>query len=281
MGKHAESSDCSVEMMGKMKTIANQSQVHISKVILLISTKHGNTISYIPIYNITMHNQNFMKQVQETNSHIGPYLNLYQVHSATFDSGILTNTQVHEALHKCRVEKGWKLGLSVSGPNQDEIIREALKIYVGDEQSTTTTSSTTKQKQTRLFDSVQCTYNILEQRPGPALLEAHNAGMEIIIKEGLANGRALLHPKLAEMARKLGCSTDALALGAIFAQPFQPGVLSGAVTKEQLRSNLDGLRVAENLKGTKEGEDVLNKLMDACKMESEEYWKERTALKWN
>mmetsp|Transcript_7519 Transcript_7519/g.16319 ORF Transcript_7519/g.16319 Transcript_7519/m.16319 type:complete len:351 (+) Transcript_7519:107-1159(+) len=225
--------------------------------------------------------ENFMKQVQETDSHIGPYLNLYQVHSATFDSGILTNTQVHEALHKCRVEKGWKLGLSMSGPNQDEIIREALKINVGDEQSTTATPSTTKQKHTRLFDSVQCTYNILEQRPGPALMEAHNAGMDIIIKEGLANGRALLYPKLAEMARRVGCSTDALALGAILAQPFQPRVLSGAVTKEQLRSNLDALSVAEKLMGTEEGKEVLKELMDECKMESEEYWKERSALKWN
>mmetsp|Transcript_18621 Transcript_18621/g.36985 ORF Transcript_18621/g.36985 Transcript_18621/m.36985 type:complete len:223 (+) Transcript_18621:648-1316(+) len=222
-----------------------------------------------------------MKQVQETDSHIGPYLNLYQVHSATFDSGILTNTQVHEALHKCRVEKGWKLGLSMSGPNQDEIIREALKINVGDEQSTTATPSTTKQKQTRLFDSVQCTYNILEQRPSLALMEAHNAGMDIIIKEGLANGRALLYPKLAEMARRMGCSTDALALGAILAQPFQPRVLSGAVTKEQLRSNLDALSVAEKLMGTEEGKEVLKELMDECKMESEEYWKERSALKWN
>ncbi len=230
---------------------------------------------------IATHGQNFMKQVQETDSHIGNYLNLYQVHSATFDSGILTNTQVHEALHKYRVEKGWKLGLSVSGPNQDEIIREALKINVDDERSTTVTSSMTKRKQTPLFDSVQCTYNIFEQRPGPALMEAHNAGIDIIIKEGLANGRALLHPKLVIMAQKLGCSADALALGAILAQPFQPRVLSGAVTKEQLRSNLDALDVAEKLMETEEGKGMLKELMDGCKMESETYWKERSALKWN
>ncbi|KAL7448647.1 hypothetical protein ACHAWC_000801 [Mediolabrus comicus] len=55
---------------------------------------------------------NFLKQVQETSEHIGDYVKLYQVHSATFDSGILTNKDVHEALHKCREEKGWSIGLS-------------------------------------------------------------------------------------------------------------------------------------------------------------------------
>ena len=112
-----------------------------------------NSIASCPL-NFT---QNFLKQVEETKANIGPYLNLYQVHSATFDSGILINTEVHEALHRCRVENGWKIGLSVSGPNQDEVIREALKIHVS--------NSDEQQSPQRLFDSVQCTYNILEQHP--------------------------------------------------------------------------------------------------------------------
>jgi len=214
---------------------------------------------------------NFLKQVEETKEHLGEYLNLYQVHSATFDSGILTNEEVHEALNKCREEKGWKLGLSVSGPNQDEIIREAMKITV----------AYNDYEERRLFDSVQCTYNILEQRPSPALLEAHDAGMDIIIKEGLANGRTLQHPKLIELAKKFDCASDALALGAILAQPFQPRVLSGAVSSEQLSSNLDALKVSEKLTSTPEGKEILQQLMEGCKMESEEYWKDRTELKWN
>lgn len=229
--------------------------------------------------------ENFLKQVEETKAHIGPYLNLYQVHSATFDSGILTNTEVHDALHRCRVENGWSIGLSVSGPNQDEIIREALNIHVP-----------TQQKQ-RVFDSVQCTYNILEQRPAKALNEAHAAGMDIIIKEGLANGRTLRNSKLLEFAHTLDCQPDQLALGAILAQPFQPRVLSGAVTAEQLRSNLGALYptikettpgneesvpgVEEKLSSTKEGRETLQRLMKECCMESEVYWKDRTELKWN
>ncbi|KAL7443151.1 hypothetical protein ACHAXM_008702 [Skeletonema potamos] len=134
---------------------------------------------------------NFLKQIQETSEHIGEYVKLYQVHSATFDSGILTNAKVHDALSKCREEKGWKIGLSVSGPSQDELIREAMKIKVASQQ--------------RLFDSVQCTYNIMEQRPHDALMEAHKSGMDVIIKEGLANGRALSNPKLLKLSSTLNC----------------------------------------------------------------------------
>ena len=41
---------------------------------------------------------------------------------------------------------------------------------------------------------------------------------------------------------------DALALAAIMAQPFEPMVLSGAVTSQQLRSNLRALELCDQLK---------------------------------
>jgi hypothetical protein len=112
--------------------------------------------------------------------------------------------------------------------------------------------------------------------------------MDIIIKEGLANGRALNHPKLIELSQTLDCETDQLALAAILAQPFQPRVLSGSVTSAQLRSNLGSLysidgnmSVSERLVSTAEGKEVLQQLMDSCKMESKKYWNDRSALKWN
>jgi len=254
--------------------------------------------------------ENFVKQVEETKTHLGPYLNLYQVHSATFESGILADTQVHQALHRCRLENGWKIGLSVSGPNQDELIREALKILVVDEEGEeeNTQQQTVGPQKIRLFDSVQCTYNILEQRPAQALMEARAAGMDVIIKEGLANGRALRHPTLLEVSRTMMgdgddddfCSPDQVALAAILAQPFQPRVLSGAVTAGQLRSNLGALSfsdvseenengksavlsggVEERLTSTEEGKEMLQQVMEGCRMESETYWNDRTELKWN
>jgi aryl-alcohol dehydrogenase-like predicted oxidoreductase len=207
--------------------------------------------------------QNFFKQLEETNSYIGEYVDLYQIHSATFESGVMDNKDVHAALHKCRKERGWAIGLSVSSPKQDEVVRRAMEIEVEGQ---------------KLFDSVQCTYNVLEQRPGPTLLEAHKAGMDIIIKEALANGRALRNPVVKEYSKKLSCSPDQLALACILAQPFCPRVLSGAVTSEQLESNLKAKELAEKLRND---ESLLKEIMDSTVMDSEEYWKERSALAWN
>lgn len=209
--------------------------------------------------------ENFLKQVEETKENIGEYLDLYQVHSATFESGILSDKRVHEALSSYKKENGWSIGLSVSGPSQDDILREAMKI---------TTSDGTK-----LFDSVQCTFNILEQRPGEALLEAHNAGMDIIIKEGMANGRTLKNDTLQEFTKSSGHSADQLALACILAQPFQPRVLSGAVTNDQLKSNAVALELSKKMQD--EEKDLLDGIMKGCKMESEQYWKDRSALQWN
>ena len=220
----------------------------------------------------------FLKQLEETKHHIGEYIDLYQIHSATFESGVLTNSDVHEALHQCRVDLGWDIGLSVSSPKQNETLLEAMELKVKNGQ--------------RLFDSVQCTYNLLEQKPANALMEAHNAGMDIIIKEGMANGRLWNHSALKKMCQTVQSlsdfttsdsddiiTPDQLALGAILAQPFQPRVLSGAVTCAQFKSNYKALKVA-NLFKTKYP-DLLQQLMQECVMESNEYWDQRSALKWN
>ena len=208
--------------------------------------------------------ENFLKQVKETEEYLGEYVDLYQIHSATFESGILTDSRAHRALANCRKERGWKIGLSVSSPAQSDVIREAMRIRVDDEP---------------LFDSVQCTFNVLEQRPGPALLEAREAGLDIIIKEGLANGRALRNPVMLNYAKKLACEPDQLALGCILAQPFQPRVLSGAVTPEQLESNWKAVEIARILQ--EDDSVLLNEIMMACVVNSEDYWNERAALAWN
>ena len=118
----------------------------------------------------------------------------------------MDNEDVHKALHQCRSERGWQIGLSVSSPKQDEVIRRAIAIEVEGQ---------------RLFDSVQCTYNVLEQRPAPALQLAHEAGMDIIIKEGLANGRVLRHEAIVKHAENLACPPDALVL--FWHSPSNPG----------------------------------------------------------
>ena len=137
-------------------------------------------------------------------------------------------------------ELGWKIGLSCTGVQQAETIRAALQRRMDNGE--------------RLFDSVQATWNLLEQSAGMALLEAHEEGMHVIVKEGMANGRLLAQADgerplggsvaghsavaataLAAAAKRLGATPDAVALAAIIAQPFNPMVLSGAATVEHLR----------------------------------------------
>mmetsp|Transcript_23005 Transcript_23005/g.32210 ORF Transcript_23005/g.32210 Transcript_23005/m.32210 type:complete len:337 (-) Transcript_23005:38-1048(-) len=208
--------------------------------------------------------ENFLKQVEETAQFLGEYVDLYQIHSATFESGVLTDPRVHEALAKCRKERGWSIGLSVSSPKQGDVLREAMKLKTPENEP--------------LFDSVQCTYNVLEQRAGETLLEAHNAGLDVIIKEGFANGRIFSNDSVSKYSTKLQCEPDQLALGCILAQPFEPRVLSGAVTESQLESNYKALQVSETLKGD---QTLLKEIMDSCLMPSENYWSERSALTWN
>jgi aryl-alcohol dehydrogenase-like predicted oxidoreductase len=207
-----------------------------------------------------------LKQVEETSKFLGEYIDLYQIHSATFESGILTDTRAQEALSKCKEKRGWAIGLSVSSPKQKDVLREAMNIK----------STTSPDKP--LFDSVQCTFNLLEQQPSEALTEAHRQGMDIVIKEGLANGRVLRNPIVLEYAKKLSCEPDQLALAFILAQPFRPRVLSGAVTPEQLESNLKAMDVSEKLKNDPA---LLKQLAEECVMDSEDYWAERPALAWN
>jgi hypothetical protein len=51
----------------------------------------------------------------QTDQHLGPFLGLYQIHSATLESGVLGAADVLAALAQLKAEKGWAIGLSVSG----------------------------------------------------------------------------------------------------------------------------------------------------------------------
>ena len=138
----------------------------------------------------------------------------------------------------------------------------------------------------RLFDTVQATFNLLEQSAGPALLEAKQLGMDIIVKEAMANGRltdrntaAAFAPKLSklsESASSLGTTVDALALACVMCQPFKPMVLSGAATTEHLQSNAKAVDLAQKL-----DMDLVHDLMQTCVMDPKAYWDERSALSWN
>jgi aryl-alcohol dehydrogenase-like predicted oxidoreductase len=64
------------------------------------------------------------RQAAETRSLLGDHLDLYQIHSATLDSGVLEDRPVLDELTRLR-DQGLVIGLSSSGPAQAATIRRA------------------------------------------------------------------------------------------------------------------------------------------------------------
>jgi aryl-alcohol dehydrogenase-like predicted oxidoreductase len=207
------------------------------------------------------------RQFAETRTRLGAHLSLYQIHSATFESGVLEDGAVIDGLARLKAT-GLRVGLTLSGASQAEVLRRALEI---------------RRDGARVFDAVQATWNLLERSASSALEDAHRAGMRVIVKEALANGRlagrqadpalAARLTTLGEEAARLGTTPDALALAAALAQPWADVVLSGAATLEQLRSNLRAVDVPWSAE--------TDARLGSLTMESGEYWRERSALPWN
>ena len=207
------------------------------------------------------------RQWDESRSLLKNFLQIYQIHSASTESGVLGNTEVLDELARLK-STGVRIGLSLSGPRQAESLGKAMEIQVDG---------------VALFDTVQATWNLLEQSAGPALLAASRAGLGVIIKEALANGRLTerntepeFRPKLDALKReatKLQITVDAVALAVCLAQPFVDVVLSGAVTVTQLQSNLR----ATALKFGEASRQCLAGFAEP----PETYWAMRKTLAWN
>ena len=126
------------------------------------------------------------------------------------------------------------------------------------------------------FRTVQSTYNALETSAAPALAEAHDAGLTVIVKEGMANGR-LAEPhapdalKAVAAETSLGC--DAVALALVLRQPWAGVVLSGAATTVQLASNLHAAVVDLD-------DEQLSRLAGLAE-EPGAYWERRRRLPWH
>jgi aryl-alcohol dehydrogenase-like predicted oxidoreductase len=204
----------------------------------------GNWKVDAPVHEVKDHSLAALRrQIDESRTLLGEYLDLYQIHSATLESGVLDDHAVLAELNSLGAG-GLTIGMSVSGPHQSEVIRRALAVSVDG---------------VNPFQSVQATWNLLEPSAGPALAEAHAAGWGVIIKEALANGR------LADR--------DQDAIAAALANPWVDVVLSGAVTETQVRSNAGAL-------GVHLSPDRLAQLSKLAEP-PEQYWKERGQLAWH
>ncbi|MCL7750587.1 aldo/keto reductase [Guyparkeria hydrothermalis] len=192
---------------------------------------------------------------------------LYQIHSATLDSGVLDNAAVLDRLGELR-DQGVAIGLTTSGPAQAETLARAMAVEIDGRP---------------LFDAVQATANLFEPSVLGQLEQASQAGMAVIIKEAVANGRltarndragdASALQTLDAVAGRHGVGRDALAIGWLLDHPFVDMVLSGAGSEAQLAANLRALDVTlapadrEALAGLAE--------------RPQDYWRTRGGLDWN
>ena len=211
----------------------------------------------------------FERQLAESSERLGRYLSLYQIHSVTADGKTLEDNALIDAIARLR-ERGIRAGLSTSGAGQDVAIRRALAVRRDGE---------------RVFDSVQATWNLFERGAESALQEAHAAGMKVVVKESLANGRLtqgnrnddeMFYPLVAEireLAEARGTTIEKLALAAALARPWADVVLTGAATVGQIKSSVDALELAYDAE--------LEEQLHSVSISSAEYWQARSSFRWN
>ncbi len=219
------------------------------------------------IHEVKKHSlDNLEKQFNETIGLLDKHLDIYQIHSATIESGVLENNRVLDKLAELK-ENGLFIGLSSSGPKQSETIERALRIeYAGK----------------KLFDTIQASYNMLEPSAQNSLKLAKSEGLGIIVKEALANGRLTTRnhapafadklKSLRQQSFRLGTTVDALAITYILSQPWVDTVLSGAATVEHLKSNMMALDI--------EIDDIALNALNIAEA-PELYWSIRSNMIWN
>ncbi|WP_178983783.1 aldo/keto reductase [Winogradskyella helgolandensis] len=239
-----------------------------------LSTKFGYTyvadweIGYSGKHEIKEHSIDKLNEQWDISKALLPNLKIYQIHSATLDSGVLSNDAVLSRLHELKEKHELKIGISSSGTEQTKIINEAQKI---------------KFDGIDLFDSYQVTYNIFEQSTYSVLKELIAEGKTIIIKEALANGRIFRSDKfkvyrpaynyLELLSNKYQVESDAIALRFIIDYLEPKLVLSGASNTLQLKQNLKAFHFKLN------DEEIT--ILKSFAISPQHYWQERSDLQWN
>jgi aryl-alcohol dehydrogenase-like predicted oxidoreductase len=238
-----------------------------------VATKWGYTYTANFDANATVHEvkEHSLAKLNEQwgySKQLLPYLKVYQIHSATLETGVLENKEVLEQLAFLKKEYNLKIGLTTTGTNQVEVIKKALDVLVNGEQ---------------VFDLFQVTYNFLDQSLKEISDELINQKKSIVIKEALANGRMFRNEKYAHykemyatlesLAKKHKVGVDAISLKYCEQTITNSIVLSGASNSEQFEENL---KINSFLLSNDEIE-----LLNSFKIKPEFYWKERKELQWN
>jgi aryl-alcohol dehydrogenase-like predicted oxidoreductase len=238
-----------------------------------VATKWGYTYTANFAPNAAQHEvkEHSLKKLNEQwskSAGLLPWLRVYQIHSATLESGVLDNEAVLNQLAAVKAEHHLLIGLTTSGVGQKEVIEKALAVEVNG---------------VILFDAFQSTYNILDQGLADMLKVLKTDGKKVIIKEALANGRMFpnerylhykpLYNQLKQIAQKYDVGIDAVALRFCMDSVLPDVVLSGAANTKHLVQNLKAL----DFKLSPEELDILYKYS----VPIETYWAERKQLSWN
>lgn len=220
------------------------------------------------VHEIKDHSLLKLEEQWKNSKRLFPFLSTYQIHSATFDTGVLDNTSVLNKLHELKQTHHLKIGLTTTGNNQLEVIRKALDVEINGNQ---------------LFEVYQVTYNILDQSLAEISEELVKESKRLVIKEALANGRVFrnsnyleyssLYDALEMLAKKYNVGVDAVVLSFCNSTVKPYAVLSGASTEKQLKENL----LANQFE--LEEEDI--ELLKSFKRSPNHYWSERKKLMWN
>jgi len=200
-----------------------------------------------------------------------PLLTTYQIHSATFETGVLDNPNILNRLFALKQAHNIRMGITTTGANQVEVLKKAIDVEING---------------TLLFDVFQVTYNLFDQSLANVVKEHLTKNKRLVIKEALANGRvfpndnyphyAKTYEILHSLANKYGVGIDAIALrfciDSLHPLP-QFKVLSGAATQQQLSENLK-----TNLFTLTEKEVTI---LTKSAIAPNQYWSERKQLAWN
>jgi len=209
----------------------------------------------------------FTQQLAESRALLGPWLDLYQIHSATAESGCLTDAKLLRLLVERKRAGDYRaVGLTLTGPDAARALDLAVAARVDGEP---------------VVEVVQATFNCLEPSLADGLKAAHDAGFGVIAKEVFANGRltdaeAARDPRLAPLAalaRAHGMGTDQLALAWVLEHPFVDCALSGAATTEQLASHVTATTHALD--------DRIRAAIREMAEPPAAYWVRRASLPWN
>jgi aryl-alcohol dehydrogenase-like predicted oxidoreductase len=238
-----------------------------------IATKWGYTYTAnfdasATVHEVKEHSLSKLNEQWGYSKQLLPYLKVYQIHSATIETGVLENTEVLAQLAFFKKTDHLKIGLTTTGTNQVEVLKKALEILVDGEP---------------IFDLFQVTYNFLDQSLKEVLAELIRQNKTIVIKEALANGRVFRSPRyplyeemysvLDNLSKKHNVGIDAISLKYCEQTITNSIILSGASSTKQLKENLKMNSFSLSI------DDI--EILSSFKTDPKFYWEERKKLQWN